>query len=128
DAAKALEKAETVRHFGWAPAIFIFDFRGGHAGDLADSLRKVREVEPNSELVVLVDDAGFELSRAALQVVQAPSKLTFLMTPFWRPDAIATFKSLAERYQTAGERGAAAESGSRTIQGLETEVVELKAK
>ncbi|HEX3408066.1 MAG TPA: hypothetical protein VHS81_12585 [Caulobacteraceae bacterium] len=58
DAAKALDKAETVRHFGWAPAIFLFDFRGGHAGDLADSLRKVRESEPNSELLVLVDDAG----------------------------------------------------------------------
>src|ERR1700733_4319102 len=52
DAAKALEKAETVRHFGWAPAIFVFDYRRGHAGDLADSLRKVREGEPNSELVV----------------------------------------------------------------------------
>ncbi|HEX3408065.1 MAG TPA: bifunctional diguanylate cyclase/phosphodiesterase [Caulobacteraceae bacterium] len=61
-------------------------------------------------------------------MVQAPNKLTFLMTPFWRPDAIATFRSLAERYQAAGERGAAAESGSRTIQGLESEVVELKAK
>jgi len=128
DAAKALEKAETVRHFGWAPAIFVFDYRGGHAGDLADSLRKVREAEPNSELLVLIDDAGLELSRAALQVVQAPNKLTFLMTPFWRPDAIATFKSLTERYQAAGERGAAAETGRGAIQGLESEVVELKAK
>ncbi len=93
-----------------------------------NSLRKVREAEPNSELVVLVEDGELELSRAALQVVQAPDKLTFLMTPFWRPDAIATMRALVQRYQVACERGAAAESGSRTIQGLETEVTTLKAK
>ena len=128
DAAKALEKAETVRHFGWAPAIFVFDFRRGYAGDLADSLRKVREGEPNSELVVLIEDRDLELSRTALQVVQAPDKLTFLMTPFWRPDAVATIRALAERYQVACERGAAAESGSRTILGLESELTTMKAK
>ncbi len=128
DAAKALEKAETVRHFGWAPAIFVFDYRRGHAGDLADSLRKVREGEPNSELVVLIDDRDLELSRTALQVVQAPDKLTFLMTPFWRPDAVATIRALALRYQVACEHGAAAESGSRTILGLESELTTMKAK
>jgi diguanylate cyclase (GGDEF)-like protein len=128
DAPKALEKAETVRHFGWAPAIFLFDYRGGHAGDLADCLRKVREAEPNAELIVLLQDGDLELSRAALQVVQSPDKLTFLMTPFWRPDAVATIRSLAERYRVASERGAAAESGSQTIQGLETQLTQLQAK
>ena len=62
-------------------------------------------------------------------MVQAPDKLTFLMTPFWRPDAVATIKALAERYQAGlSERGAAAESGSRTILGLETELTTLKAQ
>src|SRR5579872_4347727 len=27
-AQKALEKAESARHFGWSPAIFVFDYRG----------------------------------------------------------------------------------------------------
>src|SRR5580704_3460130 len=78
DATKALEKAETCRHFGWAPAIFVFDYRGGRAGDLADGLRKVRAAEPNAELLVLIEDGDLTLWRAALKVVPAPDKLTFL--------------------------------------------------
>ncbi|HZZ88470.1 MAG TPA: hypothetical protein VFE13_09060 [Caulobacteraceae bacterium] len=46
DAHKAIARAETARHFGWSPAIFVFDYRGGHAGDLADQLRRVRASEP----------------------------------------------------------------------------------
>jgi diguanylate cyclase (GGDEF)-like protein len=128
DVAKATDKAESARHFGWAPAIFVFDYRRGHAGDLADSLRKVRVKEPNAELVVLIEDGDLKLWRAALQVVQAPDKLTFLMSPFWRPDAVKTFRSLAERYRVAGERDKASETGARTIQGLETEITALQAR
>jgi diguanylate cyclase (GGDEF)-like protein len=128
DAGKALAKAETARHFGWLPAIFVFDYRGGHAGDLADQLRKVRAAEPSAELVVVIDDGGAMLWRAALQVVQAPDKLTFLTAPFYRPDVVASLKSLADRYQALSERDSANASGSHTIRGLETQVTELRAK
>src|SRR5579872_4814210 len=39
DAGRALAKAEAARSFGWTPTIFAFDYRGGHAGDLADQLQ-----------------------------------------------------------------------------------------
>jgi diguanylate cyclase (GGDEF)-like protein len=128
DAARALAKAETARHFGWSPAIFVFDYRGGYAGDLADQLRLVRSAEPAAELVVLMEDGDLSLWRAALQVVQSPDKLTFLVSPFYRPDAAAMLKSLADRHDLISERDSAAETGSRTILGLETEVGALKAR
>jgi diguanylate cyclase (GGDEF)-like protein len=126
--AKAVGKAETARHFGWAPAIFVFDYRGGHVGDLADGLREVRAAEPNAELVVILEDGDVRLWLAAMQVVQTPDKLTFLMAPFWRPDAVSTFTALAERYQATSERASAAETGSRAISDLETEITALKAR
>ena len=125
---EALAKAETVRHFGWMPAIFVFDFRGGHVGDLADALRKVRAAEPAAELVVLIEDGDLKLWRAALQVVQTPDKLTFIVTPFYKPDVVVSLKALAERYQAMSARDTAAVSGSHTIHGLETEVTALKAR
>jgi diguanylate cyclase (GGDEF)-like protein len=128
DIRQALEKAEAVRHFGWWPALFVFDYRGGHAGDLGDSLRKVRALEPNAELLVMIEDGDLILWRAALQVVPTPDKLTFLITPYYRPDVIATMKSLADRYQAMATRDNAAASGSHTIKGLETEVTALRAR
>jgi diguanylate cyclase (GGDEF)-like protein len=128
DAGLALAKAETARHFGWAPAVFVFDYRGGHPGDLADQLRRVRVAEPDAELMVMIEQGDLTLWRAALQVVQAPDKLTFLMTPFYRPDAVAALKSLTERYATLGDHEQAVETGSRTIKGLETEVTALRAR
>jgi diguanylate cyclase (GGDEF)-like protein len=125
---KAVGKAETARHFGWAPTIFIFDFRSGLIGDLGDALRDVRAAEPNAELVVITEDGDPKLWRAAMQVVQSPDKLTFLMAPFWRPDMVKTFKALAERYQATGERASAAETGNRAISDMETEITALKAR
>jgi len=51
----------------------------------ADQLRLVRSAEPAAELVVLMEDGDLTLWRAALQVVQSPDKLTFMVTPFYRP-------------------------------------------
>ncbi|HVN01386.1 MAG TPA: GGDEF domain-containing protein, partial [Caulobacteraceae bacterium] len=128
DASRALVKAETARHFGFAPAIFAFDYRGGHPGDLADQLRRVRDVEPGAELLVLIEDGDLALWRAALQVVQSPDKLTFLTTPFYRPDAVATIRALAARFTALCAHDRAVETGMRTIQGLETEVTALRTR
>src|SRR5271155_1091934 len=128
DAARALARAETARHFGWTPAIFVFDYRGGHDGDLADQLRLVRETEPAAELLVLIEDGDLTLWRSAMEVVHAADKLTFLFTPFYRPDAVGTLKALADRHALLGQRDVLAEVGARTIDGLETEVTALKAR
>jgi hypothetical protein len=42
DARQALIKADTARHFGWIPSIFVLDYRGGRPKDLAEQLRRVR--------------------------------------------------------------------------------------
>jgi diguanylate cyclase (GGDEF)-like protein len=128
DAGRALAKAKAARSFGWTPTIFVFDYRGGHAGDLADQLRRVRQAEPAAELLVLVEDGDLTLARAAIEVVHAPDKLTFLIIPFYRPDAVAALKALADRHSLMSGRDSAAEIGSRTIAGLETEVTALKAR
>ena len=128
DAARALARAETARHFGWTPAVFVFDYRGGHAGDLADQLRLVRENEPDAELLVLIEDGDAALWRAALEVVHAADKLTFLFTPFFRPDAVATLRALANRHALMSQHDDQALIGARTIVGLETEVTALKAR
>jgi diguanylate cyclase (GGDEF)-like protein len=128
DAHRALAKAETARHFGWSPAIFVFDYRGGHAGDLADQLRRVQSAEPMAEVVVLIEEGDTELWRAALQVVQTPDKLTFLFAPFYRPDAVATLKALAERHTVMLDRERLAEVDGQTILGLETAITALQAR
>jgi diguanylate cyclase (GGDEF)-like protein len=128
DAARALARAETARHFGWTPAIFVFDYRGGHDGDLADQLRLVRETEPAAELLVLIEEGDLTLWRSAMEVVHAADKLTFLFTPFYRPDAVDTLRALADRHSLMSQRDVLAEAGARTIDGLETEVTALKAR
>ena len=128
DAVRALARAETARHFGWTPAIFVFDYRGGHAGDLADQLRLVRETEPAAELLVMIEEGDLTLWRAAMEVVHAADKLTFLFTPFYRPDAVGTLRALADRHALMSQRDVLAEVGARTITGLETEISTLKAR
>ena len=128
DASRALARARTGRRLGLTPAIFILDYRGGHAGDLADALRRIRVAEPAAEIMVLIEDGDMTLWRASVEVVQSPDKLTFLNTPFYRPDAVGALRALADRHNLMSGRDSAAETGSRTILGLETEVTALKAR
>jgi diguanylate cyclase (GGDEF)-like protein len=128
DVRRALTKAETARHFGWVPSIFILDYRGGRAKELAEELRRVRHGEPKAELLVLVDDGDLTLWRAAIEVVHSPDKLTFLGTPFYKPDAVAAVKALSDRHTLMSDRDSVTAIGARTIEGLETEVVALKAR
>ncbi|HEY3798980.1 MAG TPA: bifunctional diguanylate cyclase/phosphodiesterase [Caulobacteraceae bacterium] len=128
DATTALAKAETARCFGWSPGVYVFDYRGGHAGDLADQLRKIRAAQPDAELVVVIEDGSLDLWRAAMHVVASPDKLTFLMTPFFQADAAASMRAVGERYLAMASRVTASASGQRTIDQLETEVTALTAR
>ncbi|HZZ88469.1 MAG TPA: bifunctional diguanylate cyclase/phosphodiesterase [Caulobacteraceae bacterium] len=78
--------------------------------------------------MVVIEDADLELWRAAVGVVQAPDKLTFLAAPFYRPDAVATLKALADRHTVMAERGQLAEHDGQTILGLETAITALQAR
>jgi len=126
DGARALDKAETGRRFGWSPALYVFDYRGVRAGDLADQLRRVRADDPAAELVVLLADGEADLWRAALKVCQPSDKLTFLATPFWRADAAGTLAALIKRHGLAAERTQTRASGEQAIRDLELNVKALR--
>ncbi len=124
----ALEKAASARLFGWAPGIFVFDYRGGLAADLADQLREVRKSAPEAELVVVLGEADAALWQAALRIVQTPDKLTFLVMPAIREDAVGMFRALAERHLDFVRRSDRAARGQDAIESLEIEVQDLKAR
>ncbi|HWA61725.1 MAG TPA: bifunctional diguanylate cyclase/phosphodiesterase [Caulobacteraceae bacterium] len=128
DATAALAKAETGRTFGWTAGLFVFDYRARPLQELAEQLRKVRRAAPEAELAVLVEGGDTSVMSACLQVVQSPERLTFLLAPLHPPQAAQVLRSLAERFQALRERERGAAAGKRAVQGLETEVQELKAR
>ncbi len=128
DVRQALTKADNARALGWAPVIFILDYRGRHVGDFADQLREVRAASPDSELMILLDEGDMALWRAAMQIIQSPGKLTFLLTPFYRPDAVAAIKAVAERHQAVGELHRWMHTSGAAVRNLHIEVQELTAK
>jgi diguanylate cyclase (GGDEF)-like protein len=128
DAERALARAEAARSFGWRPLIYLFDYRGGRAEDLAKQLRRVREAQFDAELVVLVEEADADMWRAALHMDQAPDRLTFLLCPVYRPDAIAALAAIAERDLAAGRRDKIIQEGERELETLKTQLHGVKAQ
>src|SRR5271167_844372 len=98
-AADALSRAESTESSGRPAAVFIFDFRGRHVGDLAEQLRQVKQAHPRAELVILADPANSAAFAACLQVTRSPEALTFLLTPLRREDAKRAIQLVAERYR-----------------------------
>ena len=126
--AQALARADAAREFGWAPLIYIFDYRGRRASDLANQLGRVREAQPEAELVVLAEEADVELWRAAMHMAQSPDRLTFLLCPLYRPDAIKALAEIAERRRAASERDRAVASGKREIDTLKSQLKSVRAE
>ena len=128
DAKRALARVATLRDFGWTPLIFVFDYRGGRATDLAQQLRRVREAEPEAELVVLIEERDIAIFRASLYMVQSPDRLTFLLSPIYRPDAVEALAAIVERHRATSERDHAIETGGRQIEGLKSQLQSVRAE
>jgi len=128
DAGQALARAAAAREFGWTPLIFVFDYRGQRATDLAQQLRRVREAQPEAELVVLVEEADVDLWWAAMHMAQAPDRLTFLLCPLYRPDAIAALAGVAVRHKAAEERDRAIARGGSEVAALRSELKSMRAQ
>ena len=125
DAASAVAKAEQARTLGWTPAIAVVDYRGAGPADLGRQLRTLREKAEALQLLVLIDEREMDLWRAALQVVQAPDKLTFLLAPYYRPDAVATIRGLADRHRSLGDLSEVSARGRSAVEALESKVQTL---
>lgn len=127
-AAEAIARTQPALIYDRPVALFVFDFRGRPVGDLASELRQVRAARPDAELVIIDDGRDPQSFAACLQVTQTPHKLTFLLAPLHRVEAIATLEQVAQRYRALVDARRIANDGERTIRRLETEATELHAR
>ena len=127
-AAEAIERADTAQKFGWPAAVFVFDYRGEPATDLAHQLRQVRKASSAAELVVVADSRDSFAFAACIQVAGAPEKLTFLLAPVQREEAAELIQMVTERYRALNNSRRALEEGAKSIRGLETNVKELQTR
>ena len=128
EAGHALTQAERAAQVGRTPGVFVFDFRGMSAVDLAKQMHRVKEAHPDAELVAVVDRRESGAFAACLQVARTPEKLTFLLAPMHRPDAVATIRTVADRYRLLNTSRRDLEQNGKVIEGLEIQARELQAR
>ena len=127
-ASEAISRAEGARLFGRPAGVFIFDFRGKAVRDLAEQLRQVETVHPEAELIVVADGRESATFPACLQVTGSPNRLTFLVAPLRRRDAIATIRAVAERHRSLTLSKQALAKSQGAIGALEVQTRELRAR
>jgi len=128
DVGRALARAEAAREFGWTPLIYAFDYRGRRATELANQLRRARDIQPGAELVVLAEETDVELWRAAMLMSQSPHRLTFLLCPLYRPDAVKALREIAERHAAVRERERASDRDQREVETLRSQLKSVRAQ
>ena len=127
-ALEAISRAETAQHFGRSPAMFLFDFRGKPVADLIQHLKLVKTACRDAELVVVADSQDSAVFTSCVQVTATPEKLTFLLSPLMRDDALEVLKRVAERYRAVNDAARALAQRDRTIGLLDAQVTELRAR
>jgi len=127
-AAEAVARADAARGFGWSPAIFVFDYRGREASELPQQVKRIRKAFPVAEFMVVGEVRDSVTFTACLQVAESPGRLTFLLAPLHRPEAVGAVRTVAERFRALNVSRTALE-GSRTRVGvLETQIRELHTR
>jgi diguanylate cyclase (GGDEF)-like protein len=127
-AAKAISRANAARVFGWRAALFIFDYRGRAARELAEQVLKVSNAAPHAEIVVVADGRETESFMSCVKVAQNPQKLTFLLAPLHQRDAVQAIAMVAERYRAVDDFKRAREASGRDIRDLELRITELHTR
>jgi len=93
----ALRAASNARLSGCSISMFIFDFRGVDAEELAAQVQQLRREDARTSVVILVERHEADSLMAALQVERSSERLTFLAAPLSRRHAAETILALAER-------------------------------
>ena len=127
-AGEALSRADGARLFGRPAGLFIFDFRGKAPRDLAEQLRQVDKAHPAAELIVVADGRESATFSACLQVTRSPNRLTFLIAPLRRHDAMASIRTVAERHRSLTLSKQALDQSQGAIGALEVQTRELRAR
>jgi diguanylate cyclase (GGDEF)-like protein len=93
----ALQEARQARLSGHSISMFILDFRGFPAEQLAAQMQQLRREDARTSLVVLVERQETDALLASLQVERSAERITFLAAPLSRRHAAETLLALAER-------------------------------
>jgi diguanylate cyclase (GGDEF)-like protein len=127
-AGEAISRADGARLFGRPAGLFVFDFRGKAVRDLAEQLRQVEKAHPEAELIVVADGRESATFPACLQVTRSPNRLTFLIAPLRRRDAMATIRTVAERHRALTLSKQALDRSQGAVGALEVQTRELRAR
>jgi diguanylate cyclase (GGDEF)-like protein len=96
NAQAALRESGQLKLAGHSVSMFVLDFRGLPATELALQIQHFRREDARTYLVVVVDRQDSASLMASLQVELSPERLTFLTSPLSRRHAADTLSSLAE--------------------------------
>ena len=127
-APEALARAAAAKRRGHTTGVFLFDSRGRPVGDLANDVRRARVAHPDAELVVIAESANAAVFAGCLQVTGTPETLTFLLAPLHASEAVRTLRAVADRYRAVREAVVAEAGHRRTVEALESEGQELRAR
>jgi diguanylate cyclase (GGDEF)-like protein len=92
----ALRESGQLKLSGHSISMFILDFRGFPATELALQVQQFRREDTRTYLVILVERKDADSLTASLQVESSPERLTFLASPLSRRHAADTLVALAE--------------------------------
>ena len=100
-------------------------------GDVTPMMAQYQAIKaayPDAELIAVVDARNGDAFAACLQVTRSPDKLTFLIAPLHRADAVETLRMVAERYRLLNTSRRDLEHNGRVIEGLTIQARELQAR
>jgi diguanylate cyclase (GGDEF)-like protein len=92
----ALRESGQLKLSGHSISMFVLDFRGLPAADLAMHVQHIRRDDPRAYLVIVVERHETNAFMALLQVETSPERLTFLTSPLSRRHAADTLLAVAE--------------------------------
>jgi diguanylate cyclase (GGDEF)-like protein len=127
-AADAAARANAAAVFGWTPAVFVFDYRNQPVSELSTQIKRIRGPFPLAEFVVIADPRDGATFAAAVQVAEPASRLTFLLAPLHRAEAVGAIRMVGERYRALNSSRTALETANERIAALKARSQELHAR
>ena len=128
DTDEALSAVARGQAYGRHAGVFILDHRRRHASDLAAEVKRIDRAHPGAEKVVVLDPSESAGFAACVQVVAAPDRLTFLLSPVDGRHALATMRTVIARRRLAVASGLQATRADALQQELQLTIEELRAR
>ena len=127
-ALEALAAAAKGQVHGRQAGVFVFDHRRRSTSDLAADVKRVDRAHPEAEMIVILDPSESAGFAACVQVVSAPDRLTFLLSPVDGRHASETLRTVVGRRRLGLETARKATRARSVEEELNLKVVELSAR